>query len=94
MGYLQGYDDCDSADAAVRELRSARQKFPKFSSAHEGFAILKEEVDELWEEVRSKSRTTASMRAEAVQVAAMALRFIEDCCSEEAKCSTPTSALP
>lgn len=64
------------ADAAV-ELGEAARKFPPFHSAHEGFAILKEEVDELWEEVRAKqgARNMANLRKEAIQVAAMALRF-------------------
>lgn len=65
------------------ELKHARVKFPRFNSAHEGFAVLKEEVDELWDEVRvnqSDPHRKERMRAEAIQVAAMALRFIEDVC--------------
>lgn len=83
MGYLQGFDDCDRASEVVRELRAARAKFPRpFNSAHEGFAVLQEEVDELWEVVRAKGRTKERMREEAVQIAAMALRFIEDVCDK------------
>lgn len=72
------------------ELAAARRKFPDFHSAHEGFAILKEEVDELWAEVKRPSLDSPgvvhipsrrdAMRAEAIQVAAMAIRFIMDCC--------------
>ncbi len=53
-------------------------------SAHEGFSILKEEVDELWDDVRGPddSGRAARMRAEAVQIGAMALRFIEDVCDK------------
>lgn len=81
MGYLQGFDDCDAASDVVQELRRAREAHPKkFNSAHEGFAVLKEEVDELWEDVRDRNRSIPSMRAEAVQIAAMAIRFIEDVC--------------
>lgn len=47
-----------------------------FRSAHEGYAILKEEVDELWDAVRADDLDHAAM--EAVQVAAMAIRFICD----------------
>lgn len=67
----------------VKELEKATEKFPPMNSAHEGFAILKEEVDELWEVVRQKAseRDVAKMRAEAVQVAAMAIRFIGDVCN-------------
>lgn len=70
------------------ELQSARSKFPRdFINAHEGFAILKEEIDELWDAVRLKQYATTrvgSMRKEAIQVAAMAIRFIEDVCDGKA----------
>lgn len=63
------------------EYRSAVARYPKFHSPHEGYAILLEELDELWEEVRrSPSRyDPTAVRAEAIQVAAMALRFLTDC---------------
>lgn len=65
-----------------QEARTAQDRFPPFNSAHEGFAVLAEEVDELWEEVRCKqgARDLDRMRKEAVQVGAMALRFIVDIC--------------
>lgn len=68
-----------------QELYAACAKFPPFNSAHEGFAVLMEEVDELWDEVRAKqgARSVADMRAEACQVAAMAMRFMMDVCNEE-----------
>ena len=70
-----------AVDETTEELRRARAKFPVFVSAHEGFAILKEEVDELWDEVKGHHpERMKRMREEAVQVAAMAIRFIEDVC--------------
>lgn len=68
----------------LEEYRNAVGRYPKFHSPHEGYAILLEEVDELWEEVRrSPSRyEPAAVRAEAIQVAAMALRFLTDCVDE------------
>ena len=62
------------------ELSSAMKDYPPFSSAHEGYAILLEEVDELWDEVKKKpkDRDKEKMRAEAMQIAAMAIRFMED----------------
>lgn len=62
----------------LTEFNTASYKFPPFNSAHEGFAVLKEEVDELWDEVKLKKVTKQRLRAEAVQVGAMALRFIID----------------
>jgi len=61
------------------ELASAIEKFPPFNSAHEGYAILSEEVDELWDEVKNnKHDDGAKQRKEAIQVAAMAIRFVLD----------------
>ena len=64
------------------EAESANKKYPPFNSAHEGYAVLLEEIDELWDEVKKnpKSRDMDKMREEAVQVAAMALRFLTDLC--------------
>ena len=72
------------ADVA-EELCRATEAFPAMNSAHEGFAVLKEEVDELWECVREKQggRDIDKMRKEAVQVAAMAIRFAADVCHDE-----------
>ena len=63
-----------------QEFERATEKHKTFNSAHEGYAVLLEEVDELWEEVKKKyeKRDGTKMRKEAVQVAAMAIRFIVD----------------
>jgi len=61
------------------ELERARSLHPTpFHSAHEGYAVLLEEVDELWDEVKKspKKRSVAQIQLEAIQVAAMALRFL------------------
>lgn len=75
---------CAAIDADA-EARSAAAKWPPFNSAHEGFAILLEEVDELKAHVwtKQKNRDIAAMRREAIQVAAMALRFATDVCNED-----------
>jgi hypothetical protein len=66
------------------ELKQAVQKFPVFNSGHEGWAVIKEELDELWEEVRKYPRAdNRRLRKEAVQVAAMAIRFILNCTEAE-----------
>jgi hypothetical protein len=69
------------AEDVSRELARAREKFPAFHSAHEGYAVLMEELDELWDEIRANG-SRERMRAEAIQVAAMAFRFISDVCEE------------
>lgn len=65
---------------AAVELTRASEKFGAFASPHEGYAVLLEEVDELWAEVKKGDRKR--MKEEAVQVAAMALRFLVDCCDK------------
>ena len=59
--------------------------WPPMNSAHEGYGVLAEEFDELFTHVKTKqkNRDLAAMRAEAIQVAAMALRFAHDICNEE-----------
>lgn len=68
-----------ASEAAV-ELARAQSIYPRFNSPHEGYAALLEEVDELWDEVKASKPGSdrAAMRKEAVQVAAMALRFLHD----------------
>ena len=62
------------------EFRSASAKHDALHTPHEGWALLLEEVDELWVEVKKKpkSRSVGLMAGEAVQVGAMAARFIYD----------------
>lgn len=69
----------DEVDA---ELYRARSKFAAFNSAHEGCGVLREEFEELWDEVKAKNgaRDVAAMRKEAIQTAAMAIRFVIDVC--------------
>jgi hypothetical protein len=60
------------------ELRRASKR-GGFRSAHEAFAHIHEEFDELKEHVwtKQKNRDLDAMRAEAIQVAAMAIKFAE-----------------
>lgn len=58
------------------EFKIAQDKFGPFNSTHEGYAVMKEELDELWEAIKQKDTNKAL--SEAAQVGAMALRFIFD----------------
>lgn len=51
-----------------------------YTSMHEGFAVLLEEVEELKAHVwmRAENRDMAAMREEAIQVAAVAMRIAEE----------------
>jgi hypothetical protein len=61
-----------------RELMAAQGKFGSMRGPHEGYAVILEELDELWDEVKAHDHDKAKMRAEARQVAAMAIRFMVD----------------
>lgn len=70
----------------IKELEYAMTMYPRFATAHEGSSVLREEFEELWEhvKVRQGKRNVIAMREEAIQTAAMALRFaIEVCESDE-----------
>lgn len=59
------------------EVVRAKELFPTdFHNQHEGYAVLLEEVDELWEEVKKnqKNYNLEEQRKEAKQIAAMAIR--------------------
>ena len=73
-----GNDKIDYVQAAIRaEVDRARKKHPKsFNSFHEGYAVILEEMDELWDEVKRKDVDLNKMRTKALQVAAMAVRFL------------------
>ena len=69
----------------TKELERATDLHGPMASPHEGYAVLLEEVDELKTHVfmKQKNRELAEMRKEAIQVAAMALRFVVDVCTED-----------
>jgi hypothetical protein len=72
----------EAITAIIKELERATKINEPFHSAHEGFAVLLEEVDELKAEVWKKiyRRDRHQMIEEAVQVGAMAIRFLMDVC--------------
>lgn len=60
------------------ELRRATEAFHEFASPHEGWAIIEEEMDEFWDEIKAGRGQSVRGCEEAVQVAAMAVRFLVD----------------
>ena len=97
----------DVEKLAEKNLASAKARFPRFHSPHEGWAVLREKYDELEEEVHQldseincylwgsvKRNTTAdnaeavkqraiAAACEAVQVAAMAQKYLDMLGEEE-----------
>jgi NTP pyrophosphatase (non-canonical NTP hydrolase) len=70
--------------AVVEEVNRAMRKHAPMYSAHEAYAVILEEVDELWDEVRKKTHDPSAMRAELVQIAAMCCRAANDLALETA----------
>jgi hypothetical protein len=64
------------ANDVCQGLEKSMTKYPLFHSPHEGYGVILEELDELWDEVKKRKPDKVNMRAEAVQVAAMAMKFI------------------
>ena len=59
------------------EIESARNRFPAFHSHHEAYAVILEEVDELWDCVRSND-LNSNKYGEAIQIIAMVHCYIEE----------------
>jgi hypothetical protein len=75
-------EDMSKADRTFElvriELERAQTYFDDFHTYHQGFSVLKEEVDELWKKIMDKNPDRDEVRREAIHVAAMAIRFIVD----------------
>jgi hypothetical protein len=68
-------------EEVAAELDKARAKHPEgICSLAEGYAVILEEVDELWDEVRKKpkKRKDPDVLTELIQIGAMAQRVAED----------------
>lgn len=80
----------DALDDVRAEIERAKAKHPgDFHNAHEAYAVLLEEVDELWEEVKKNPKKMLPAEqlmwrqkkyTEAIQIAAMAVRFAAEVC--------------
>jgi len=71
-----------AVDAVLTEVRAeilrAVSKHRPMNSPHEGYAVIAEELDELWDEVKEHRGRQLSAFGEAIQVAAMGVRYVAD----------------
>lgn len=68
----------ETCQLVLTETLRAKTLFPEdFNNQHEGYAVILEELDELWDEVKKNQRNydLAAMHKEAIQCAAMCIRF-------------------
>ena len=84
-GFLKEYNEGSKLISIVLEIatevKRARSLFPeKFHNQHEGYAVILEEIDELWDEIKKnqKNYDLPAQRKEAIQAAAMLVRFIDE----------------
>lgn len=71
----------DILEDVKKEFEFATKKYGEFHSLHEAYAIVLEEMNELWEEVKASQKDKSRgqfARKEAIQVATMAIRLIFD----------------
>lgn len=66
-------------ELAEREYERSNGLYPMFHSTHEGYAVIKEEVDELWDEIKLSKNTFPDVmqKAEVIQIMAMCIKFME-----------------
>lgn len=93
MSKVREAEPDESADSMIEsileeigdEVAAAVARWEPFQSPHEGYAVILEEMDELKAHVwtNQTKRDIGRMTSEAIQVAAMAVRFILDVCNEE-----------
>ncbi len=65
------------------EMNRATTYHSGMNSAHEGYAVILEEMDELWDEIKKNPHNPKLMRKEAIHVATMAIRFVMDVCPND-----------
>jgi len=57
------------------EIKEVESKFSEYNSPHEGYAIILDELDELWDEIKKHDHNQLKMYHESIQIACTAIRF-------------------
>ncbi len=90
----------DYLEQIAKEHEKAK-KFPPFASLHEGYAVLKEEVEEFWYEVKLTKYDDSHealerlerTEKELIQIAAMAVKNLQLVETMKAKINKPESGI-
>ena len=66
----------------IDEYKRSKTLYCGFHSNHEGYAVILEEIDELWDEIKNCKETKGNdlIRAELIQIGAMVLRYLNELC--------------
>jgi NTP pyrophosphatase (non-canonical NTP hydrolase) len=62
----------------AKELKRATDKHGRMRGLHEAYAVILEELDELWDEIKHQRIDYRKVQKEAIQVGAMAARLLGD----------------
>lgn len=64
----------------MREAVRARDRYSPYNSLHEAYAVLKEEIEEFWTEVKKRpnNRFKKSIRKEVIQIGAVSMLILMD----------------
>lgn len=96
MSDIEGWQQLARLDRVLADLRHevllAQAKHAPMHSPHEGWAVIREELDpELWEHVCHDTGRSPEARREALQVAAMGVRYVLDLIDGAEAMSEPTT---
>lgn len=72
------YYNMDIYKEIKKELDYANEKFPPFKSTHEAYAVILEEMDEFWDEVKKRNPDLKNMKKELIQISAMCIKTIDN----------------
>jgi hypothetical protein len=78
----EGMDRSRALTVALQEIKEeglrAMNLYPNFRSLHEAYAVILEELEEFWAEVKKKKPDPVKLRTELIQLAAMPARAIAE----------------
>lgn len=70
--------DAEVLAQVLAEVARARSRHGNMQTVHEAYAVILEELEEAWEEIKRKNYKPVALRAELAQTAAMCVRAISD----------------
>jgi hypothetical protein len=64
------------------EFMRASDLYPSLHSNHEAYAVIKEELDELWDEIKKSKelKGNKNITKELIQIGAMVVRYLDNLC--------------